>query len=77
MESIEKLANELISDPLKDKLDQMLSSKQHFLELDWKKLTPIVGPSSDKISENANKERNFVSFLHFECHFLWEEKFQG
>jgi len=45
MESIEKLANELISDPLKDKLDLMLSSKQHFLELDWKRLTPIVGPS--------------------------------
>ena len=75
MESIEKLANKLISDLLKDKLDKIFSSKP-LLELDWKKLTPIVGPSSDKISENANKERNFVSFLHFECHFLWEEKFQ-
>jgi hypothetical protein len=70
--------------------------------LDWKRLTPIVGPSRDKISEKDHKEKNrvpvldkvgniiwlknefeveykffFVSFLHFECHFLWEKKFQG
>jgi len=57
MESIEKLANELISDPVRAQLDQLLSSKS-IGELDWKKLTPIVGPSYDKISEKAHKEKN-------------------
>ena len=57
MESIEKLANELISDPVRSQLDQLLSSKS-ILELKWKKLIPIVGPSYDKISEKAHKEKN-------------------
>ena len=35
LESIDKLGNESVSDPLKDKLDQILSSKQASLFLSW------------------------------------------
>ena len=83
MESTEKLANELISDPLKDKLDKILSSKS-ILELDWKKLTPIVGPCYHKTSEKANEVKNsrwtnhLVPVLDHAGNIIWvKKKFQG
>ena len=70
MESIEKLTNELISDPVRAQLDQLLSSKP-ICELDWKKLTPIVGPSRDKISEKDHKEKNLVPVLDKVGNIIW------
>ena len=44
--------------PLKTSLIKSFQASKPFLELDWKKLTLIVGPSYDKISEKAHKEKN-------------------
>ena len=44
MDSIEKLTNDLINDPVRAQFEQLLSSKP-ICELDWEKLTPIVEPS--------------------------------
>jgi len=83
MDSIEKLTNELINDPVRAQLDQLLSSKS-ILELKWKKLIPIVGPSYDKISEKAHKEKNsewknhLVPVLDRAGNIIWvKKKFQG
>ena len=76
IESIEKLANVMIWDPLTKELDKILSSKS-ILELDWKRLTPIVGPSRDKISEKDHKEKNRVPVLDKVGNIMWvKNKFE-
>ena len=51
-------------------LDKILSSKS-ILELDWKRLTPIVGPSRDKISEKDHNEKNRVPVLDKVGNIIW------